>query len=463
MKKHLKYILLGIIAVIHILLVVNEVFVLYFINRLQYGTYIDGIDVGGWKVSTVEILFEGPAEDYELLLVERGNLEEKILGSEIGLYYEVGKQIKEIKKEQYPFWWLKGLWQDSHYEIEIEKKYDESLLEEHIKALEGLSKERMVEPENAGLELVGGRYEIIEGNPGSVIKENQLKDIIKEKIELGDDVLSLEESECYEVAKINVQDEELIARRDALNQYVSSVITYDFGDRQEVLSGEVIDQWIEIDDKNIVTLNEEAVAKYVDYLAEHYDTLYGIRDFNTSVGTTVTVAGGDYGWKIDKQEEVKALIELLNTGNQTVTRMPIYTQEGYCRAQNDIGNSYVEINLSRQYLWFYIDGELVTEGSIVSGMGSDSHATPAGTYRLEYKQANAILEGPGYACPVSYWMPFNCDIGIHDATWRSSFGGSIYVYDGSHGCINTPISMAEAIFNQIEKGMPIVCYYETIQ
>lgn len=462
MKKILKGVLLGFIVVIHIALVVNEGFILYFMNHLSYGTHINGIDVGGWKVSKVKALLEKPGENYELTLEERGNKEEKILGSDIGFYYETENQIKNIKKGQYPYWWLQGLWKRSEYDVEVENKYDETLLEEKINALECLVKENNVEPENAGLEFVNGKYEIIERNPGSTILKANLTSAIKEAIEMQEENLSLEEHECYKLAEITTEDEGLKARKEALNKYVGSIITYDFGDRQEVLTGETIDQWIDIDYNNNVTLDEEAVAQYVDTLAEQYDTLAEGRYFNTSVGTTVSVFGGDYGWKIDRAGETQALIELLKTGNQSITRTPVYAQEGYCRNQNDIGNSYVEINLSRQYLWFYIDGKLVTEGSIVSGTGSNSHATPAGTYKLDYKQTNTVLRGPGYACPVSYWMPFNGEIGIHDATWRGSFGGSIYVYNGSHGCINTPLSMAKAIFSQIEKGMPIVCYHDAV-
>ncbi|MBP3887332.1 MAG: L,D-transpeptidase/peptidoglycan binding protein [Cellulosilyticum sp.] len=462
MKKILKGVLLGFIAVIHIALVVNEGFILYFMNHLCYGTHINGIDVGGWKVSKVKALLEEPGEDYELTLEERGNKEEKILGSDIEFYYETENQVKNIKKEQYPYWWLQGLWKRSEYDVEVENKYDETLLEEKINALECLVKENNVEPENAGLELVNGKYEIIEGDPGSTILKANLTSAIKEAIEMQEENLSLEEHECYKLAEVTTEDEGLKARKEALNKYVGSVITYDFGDRQEVLTGETIDQWIEIDYNNNVTLNEEAVGKYVTALAEQYDTLSGSRSFNTSVGTTVSVSGGDYGWKIDRAGETQALVELLKKGNQHITRTPVYAQEGYCRNQNDIGNSYVEINLSRQYLWFYMDGKLMTEGSIVSGTGSNSYATPAGTYKLDYKQANAVLRGPGYACPVSYWMPFNGGIGIHDATWRGSFGGSIYMYNGSHGCINTPLSMAKTIFGQIEKGMPIVCYHDAV-
>ena len=56
-------------------------------------------------------------------------------------------------------------------------------------------------------------------------------------------------------------------------------------------------------------------------------------------------------------------------------------------------------------------------------------------------------------------MPFNGGIGMHDATWRGSFGGSIYQYSGSHGCINMPKAKAASLYEMIEKDCTVVCYY----
>ena len=88
-----------------------------------------------------------------------------------------------------------------------------------------------------------------------------------------------------------------------------------------------------------------------------------------------------------------------------------------------------------------------------------NYATPAGIYRLKDKERNYTLKGQGYSTPVSYWMPFNNGIGIHDANWRSVFGGEIYKTDGSHGCVNSPYSLAQTIYNNISVGTPVVCYY----
>ncbi len=84
--------------------------------------------------------------------------------------------------------------------------------------------------------------------------------------------------------------------------------------------------------------------------------------------------------------------------------------------------------------------------------------TPEGIYAMTYKTRNAILRGRGYATHVNYWMPFNKGIGLHDATWRSKFGGEIYARSGSHGCVNLPLEAAKSIYEYVGKGFPVICH-----
>ena len=79
---------------------------------------------------------------------------------------------------------------------------------------------------------------------------------------------------------------------------------------------------------------------------------------------------------------------------------------------------------------------------------------------MNYKQKGATLKGAGYSSNVSYWMPFNGNIGLHDASWRSSFGGNIYKTNGTHGCVNMPKYLAKKIFENIKAGTPVICYSE---
>ena len=115
--------------------------------------------------------------------------------------------------------------------------------------------------------------------------------------------------------------------------------------------------------------------------------------------------------------------------------------------------------MTAQHLFYYKDGSLVVESDFVSGNEAKGWATPAGVYPLTYKQKDAVLKGEDYKTPVDYWMPFNGGIGLHDATWRSSFGGTLYKNGGSHGCVNLPHSVAQKIFENISAGTPVLCYH----
>ena len=124
------------------------------------------------------------------------------------------------------------------------------------------------------------------------------------------------------------------------------------------------------------------------------------------------------------------------------------------------------MNLTEQHLYYYKDNKVVLDTPLVSGKMTRDRFTPPGIFLLTYKQRDRVLKGrplpngqPSYQSPVDYWMPFNGGIGLHDASWRGKFGGTIYRYSGSHGCINLPSSKAAKIYEMIDKETPIVCVY----
>ncbi len=141
-----------------------------------------------------------------------------------------------------------------------------------------------------------------------------------------------------------------------------------------------------------------------------------------------------------------------------MVREPTWSSQAVSHNTPDYGNTYVEINLTAQHLYYYKDGSLIIDSDFVSGRLSQGRETPTGIYKVDYKQRNATLKGEDYSTPVSFWMPFNGGVGMHDATWRGSFGGSIYVSNGSHGCINLPYSVAETIYNNIDAGCCVFVY-----
>ena len=177
-----------------------------------------------------------------------------------------------------------------------------------------------------------------------------------------------------------------------------------------------------------------------------------------TTGVTVNaICPGFFPSESNGPAETEALAAIIASGEST-TREPEYSQKEASHGANDYGDTYVEINLTGQHLFFYKEGKLVVESDFVSGNLAKGWGTPAGSYPLAYKQKNAVLKGENYRTPVNYWMPFNNGIGMHDAKWRSSFGGTIYKTGGSHGCINLPPSVAKTIFDNISAGTPVICY-----
>lgn len=129
------------------------------------------------------------------------------------------------------------------------------------------------------------------------------------------------------------------------------------------------------------------------------------------------------------------------------------TREIQVGTKADIDNAnHITISISEQRLWFYKDGVLQLTSNVVTGQ-KGTNDTPKGSFRIQYKATNVYLRGPDYKTFVNFWMPIYGDIGMHDATWRSSFGGYIYQTSGSHGCINLPYYVAEKIYYNAPTGM----------
>ena len=128
-------------------------------------------------------------------------------------------------------------------------------------------------------------------------------------------------------------------------------------------------------------------------------------------------------------------------------RTPVYFQRAASHGEHDYGDTYVEVNVTAQHVFFYKNGILWMDTDCVTGNANRGNDTPDGVYVMKYKERNATLEGENYSSPVSFWMPFNGNIGLHDATWRANFGGDYFYYNGSHGCINLPYSKAEELYN----------------
>lgn len=453
-KKHIK---IGCAILFCILLGIYLGVSFYFKNHFYFNTNINGHSVSGKTVDEIENELMKKSEKYVLQLKELDNKTEEIKGKDINLKYDIEGKVQAVKDKENPFAWISSIFKKKEYKLDNAIIYDNALLDEAITKLSAMDLNNVVEPKNPVLEYKDGKYNIIDEVEGNKLKEDVFKEKIIEAINGQQASIDLENLNCYEKPKYTSKSDEVKKAKDTLDKYVSTKITYEVANTKDVLDASIVNKWLNVDNEFNVVIDEDAVANYAFMLASKYNTWQGTRNFVTSEGKTIKVSGGNYGWIINKDEEQQELIKSVKNGEQK-TRKPIYLQTALVEGENDVGNTYVEINLTKQYIWYYKDGQLVTEGKVVTGMGTNEHATPPGTYQLNYKERNATLKGENYETKVSYWMPFNNDIGIHDATWRKDFGGEIYMNDGSHGCVNAPYNLAGKIFESIQPGMPVICY-----
>lgn len=256
-----------------------------------------------------------------------------------------------------------------------------------------------------------------------------------------------------------------------MNKYLKTSITYELPSNQtEVLNHEKLLTWLVKNEDGTYSYNDEIWNKrmrgFVYTLASKANTAGKSRTFNATGLGTRSVSGGNYGYRMNQSEEIAKIKEELSAG-KAVKRAPVYSAKEVSTENNGLGGNYIEVDLSRQHLWIYKNGQCVLQSDCVSGKMTRDRYTPAGTYYVYSKERNRVLRGTKdpvtgkypYESPVSYWMPFNRGIGFHDANWRNKFGGNFYVNGGSHGCVNLPVGFAGTMYNTITTGMPVVIYY----
>lgn len=446
-EKKYRNIIIGIIVFLDALLVIYFGMALYFINHFYFGSEINDVDVSGKSVEKVKEQMTTELQAYTLNLRERGGMGEKISAGEIGLKYTPDGAFDNFKGIQNPLKWISSLFYTGNSKIAIGVSYNEKLLKQRVDVLCCFDNTKVVEPKNPAFKYTDSGYVVVDEVNGNKVNKDTLYGHVADAIFKRQYELDLESTDCYINPQYTSKSQKVAEVRDLLDRYVSSKVIYTFGETKKILDDSTINKWITVDDNLEVTLDEKKIRDYINVLSDNYAETGNAANFVTSSGKTINIHGGDYKWVIDADKEIQDLNGAIKEG-ATVIKKPDY-----------ILTAYVEIDLIKQHLWFYKNGSLIVQGDIVSGNLDKSHATPEGVYKLKYKEKNAILRGPGYAAPVDFWMPFYNGMGIHDATWRRAFGGNIYKGDGSHGCINCPYNLAKTIFDNIDKGTPVICYY----
>lgn len=207
--------------------------------------------------------------------------------------------------------------------------------------------------------------------------------------------------------------------------------------------------------------NEAGMSEYLEGIASVYNK-EGPLDFMTHDDRVINLRSEFKGRMLDIKGTIEEIKRKAVEGTYFADPVWNIPDEEYINGIYRPLN-YVEVDIKAQHVYFYKDGEMIFDTDCVSGTANSYRESDPGIFRIKAKRSPSVLRGPNedgtmYESHVTYWMPYNAGEGLHDASWRGSFGGSIYLYSGSHGCINLPIPSAKFIYEHVSVGTPVIVY-----
>lgn len=469
-SNHKKPVLICGIVVL-VLLIVYLAGMLYYNDKFLNGTMVNGSDVGGMTLQKANDQLSKKVNGQSLKLIFNDGQSEVLQSAQLGVSYNKDNSLNQLMKNQNKWAWFIGFFKNEKNTLTDLIQISDENLTNGIASMEHAKEENQIAPTDAYIQYKDGSFSIIEETLGSKFNIEELVKNIKVALSKGKQQLDVTKANGYVKPHVYKDDQDLNNQLKAANEYCLSAITYTTPKGKEIaLDGSTLITWLSKQDDGSYTKDEsvfkEKLTAFVKELASQYNSIGATRTFTGKDGQSHTVSGGTYGFRVSTDSEVSALLKMINENKSENNRIPEHTGQLPSGENGGLGTTYLEINITKQHLWFVKDGSVVLESDFVSGKESDpTRLTPSGTYYIYNKERNRVLRGTKqpngkyeYESPVSYWMPFNKGIGLHDASWRSTFGRDIYINSGSHGCINLPTGFAGSLYSQIYVNLPVVVY-----
>lgn len=469
-SNHKKPVLICGIVVL-VLLIVYLAGMLYYNDKFLNGTMVNGSDVGGMTLQKANDQLSKKVNGQSLKLIFNDGQSEVLQSAQLGVSYNKDNSLNQLMKNQNKWAWFIGFFKNEKNTLTDLIQISDENLTNGIASMEHAKEENQIAPTDACIQYKDGNFSIIEETLGSKFNIEELVKNIKVALSEGKQQLDVTKANGYVKPHVYKDDQDLNNQLKAANEYCLSAITYTTPKGKEIaLDGSTLITWLSKQDDGSYTKDEsvfkEKLTAFVKELASQYNSIGATRTFTGKDGQSHTVSGGTYGFRVSTDSEVSALLKMINENKSENNRIPEHTGQLPSGENGGLGTTYLEINITKQHLWFVKDGSVVLESDFVSGKESDpTRLTPSGTYYIYNKERNRVLRGTKqpngkyeYESPVSYWMPFNKGIGLHDASWRSTFGRDIYINSGSHGCINLPTGFAGSLYSQIYVNLPVVVY-----
>lgn len=434
----------------------------YYGRRFMPGTVINGTAANAMTVDELNRTLISGNDDYSVTIEFLEDSKEVLSGDDFDYCYDYSDSLNNILASQNQFMWPYYALYPSGYEASGKALFDEGKV---ISLLSGLPE--YSEPyDNKGATVEIKRstntFVLVDERKPELNEASATKDVINC---ISNSAAGCDISGDYDEPSTSDDQQKILDNFADLNKVLNSKITLMDDDVKLVIDKSIIASWIKtdsnktpvFDDKGKVLLNDEKVDGFVKVISETFGTDGKDRKWEKYKGGTVLLPCKWDGYIVDEAAEKEALLKSVLKG-EMIRREPKYSQEGSGHGNKEVGDTYVEVDLSHQKMYFFKEGKLELESDIVSGCKRYHNDTPSMITKIYFMQEGRTLRGENYATFVYYWMAFYNHYGLHDATWRGKFGNDIYLTDGSHGCVNLPKDVAAELYGLVEVGTPVVLY-----
>lgn len=411
-----KYYVIGIVAIVVVALVVATILLSIF---------------GNVKVNGVSLSNRNIKQDFETKVMSSHSV---FLEKKYNTYTKFNYDLAPIENRNFIVKAFDAVFGRNNY-VPITYTVNKEKLEKAIRK----DNKKNKKPKDAKIVKGEKFYEIKPAQYGTKINIKGLFKALKK---------NLEKISVYDyLQKPKIVDKDLEPVVKALNKPMKWHITYKNGaeirhnfDTVKLVDGEV-------------NIDENAFQKVVYKALATYDTIGGTWTFKDHKGKKKKVTGGTWGSAVNYEKEMPFIKEAYSKKKSHKDRKPYLLTE----SPKNFTKKMIEVSISKQHLWMYKGKKLICQSDVVTGLPTKEKHTPPGVYYVTEKKNGTYLKGPGYKTWVDYWMRLTpTGIGLHDAPWQPTFGGSRYLTGGSHGCINLPAGFAASIYKKVDMGMTVI-------
>ena len=485
-------------AVLLILVTAYLALSLYYMDSFPYGTWINQIYCTGKSVSQVSDILSQQNEYKGITVTDRNGDTFIICTSDIALKADYKTPLQKDMDMQNPFAWGLRLIDGKRRTIAAEYTFDTDRLNRIISGWsiwDNTDAERTVT-----IVLKQNGYEL-QNQMTDIPVKSSITEAVRNAVASGKTELNLTEIKgCYQNQELTESMQSVCDTYNKIAELQKFNLTYLFGTQEKTVDAAAVSEWFVTEseagkaqkerkqrnnpgsglfivngeensfpedykvENGFVTdaqghllISEAAMYAFLQEMFQQYDTIGSSRQFHATSGRNVAVEGGTYGNEIDLNEEFSYLKNAFMTG-KSGQRTPQYVTKALEQGTDDIGGTYIEIDMKDQKLYYYEDRKLMITMPVVTGSLKMHRQTPEGVYYIYGKNRDKVLRGQGYASFVHYWMAVYKGVGIHDASWRDEFGGEIYETGGSHGCINGPGEQISKLYGMVKTGTPVILF-----